>query len=139
MSQQILLVEDDPRLRKMWARILSQHGLEVTEAENGRAAMEHMLRKPANLVITDMVMPEMDGVETIVALRQSYPGVKIIAISEGGFGPAENCLKIANKLGAQKTFAKPLVLQQLLEAIRELLGQNSEAGGQIAPTKTPER
>src|SRR5579862_2914796 len=79
MSQQILLVEDDTYLRKMWARLLSQHGLEVVEAENGRAAMEQMLRKPADLVITDMVMPEMDGVETIVALRRGYPGIKIIA------------------------------------------------------------
>lgn len=122
MSQQILLVEDDAHLRKMWAGLLSQHGLEVTEAENGRAAMEQMLRKPADLVITDMVMPEMDGVETIVALRRGYPGTKIIAISEGGFGTSENCLKIADKLGAQKTFAKPLVPEQLLEAIRELLG-----------------
>ena len=121
MPQQILLVEDDHHLRRMWARLLSQNGMEVTEAENGRAAMDQMLRKPADLVITDMVMPEMDGVETIVALRRSYPGVKIIAISEGGFSPAENCLKIAHKLGAQKTFAKPLVPQQLLEAIRELL------------------
>lgn len=121
MSQRILLVEDDAYLRKMWARLLCEHGLEVTEAENGRDAMQQMSQKPADLVITDMVMPEMDGVETIVALRRGYPGIKIIAISEGGFGPAENCLKIAHKLGAQKTFAKPLVPQQLLEAIRELL------------------
>ena len=122
MSQQILLVEDDPHLRKKWAQLLSKNGLEVIEAENGRAAMEHMSRKPADLVITDMVMPVMDGVETIVALRRGYPDVKIIAISEGGFGPAENCLKIAHKLGAQKTFSKPLVPQRVLEAIQELLG-----------------
>ena len=122
MSQQILLVEDDHHLRSTWARLLSQHGLEVTEAENGSIAMEQMSQKPADLVITDMVMPVMDGVETIVALRRGYPGIKIIAISEGGFGMAEDCLKIANKLGAQRTFAKPLVPRQLLEAIRELLG-----------------
>jgi len=121
MSQRILLVEDDPHLRKKWARLLSQHGMEVTEAENGHAAMEQMQRQPADVVITDMVMPEMDGVETIVALRRGYPNVKIIAISEGGFGPTENCLKIAHKLGAQKTFPKPLVTQKVLEAVRELL------------------
>lgn len=122
MSRPILLVEDDSQLRSAISRLLSEHGFDVSEAENGRAAMQHMLRNPADLVITDMVMPEMDGVETIVALRRHYPGVKLIAISEGGFGPAENYLKIAGKLGAHKTFAKPLVPQELIGAIRELLG-----------------
>lgn len=123
MSQPILLVEDDSQLRKTIARLLSEHGFDVSEAENGRGAMQQMLRKPAGLVITDMVMPEMDGVETIVALRRHYPGIKLIAISEGGFSPAENCLKIARKLGAHKTFAKPLVPQELIDAIQELLGK----------------
>ena len=122
MPQRILLVEDDSQLRKSLALLLSQHGFEVSEAENGRTAMQQMLQKPADLVVTDMLMPKMDGVETIVALRRSYPGTKIIAISEHGLGPAENFLKIASKLGAQKTFAKPLVPEKLTEAVRELLG-----------------
>jgi CheY-like chemotaxis protein len=122
MPQRILLVDDDKQVREMFAPLLTENGYTVSEAENGRIAMEEMLRQPADLVITDMLMPEMDGVETIVALRRSYPDVKIIVISENGLGPAENFLKIASKLGARKTFAKPLDPQQLLTAVRELLG-----------------
>jgi DNA-binding response OmpR family regulator len=122
MPQRILLVDDDKQVREMLTALLAENGYAVSEAKNGRVAMEEMLRQPANLVITDMVMPEMDGVETMVALRRSHPEVKVIAISENRLGPAENFLKIASKLGARKTFAKPLDPQQLLTAVRELLG-----------------
>lgn len=122
MPRRILLVDDDQQVREMFTTLLAENGYAVSEAKDGRIAIREMLREPADLVITDMLMPKMDGVETIMALRRSYPDVKIIAISENGLGPAENFLKIASKLGACKTFAKPLNSQQLLTAIRELIG-----------------
>lgn len=63
MAQRILLVDDNESPRDMFAKLLAQHGCKVAEASNGRAAMEQMQHKPAELLITDMIMPEMDGVE----------------------------------------------------------------------------
>jgi|SRR3954471_19255892 CheY-like chemotaxis protein len=122
MALRILLVEDDNSTRKLFAQLLEHHGYEVSQAENGRAAMQQMQRQPANLVITDMIMPVMDGVDTIVAVRREYPDVKIIAVSESGFSPAENCLKIARALGSHRTLTKPLDPRELLNTIRELVG-----------------
>jgi CheY-like chemotaxis protein len=122
MAQRILLVDDDDPTRNMFARLLAQHGYRVAEASNGRAAMEQMQHKPAELVITDMIMPEMDGMEIVVALRRIYPGVKIIAMAESGLGPAENSLKIARALGVHKTLIKPLEPEQLVSAVQEVLG-----------------
>jgi len=122
MAQRIFLVEDDEPTRKIFARILAQHGYKVAEASNGRTALEQMHRMPVDVVITDMIMPEMDGIKTIVALRRIYPGVKIIALSESGLAPAETSLKIARALGAHKTLVKPLDPQQLISAVQEILG-----------------
>lgn len=69
-----------------------------------------------------MIMPEMDGMEIIVALRRIYPEVKIIAVSESGRGPAENSLRIARGPGAHKTLEKPLDPQQLISAVQEVFG-----------------
>ena len=122
MPQRILLVDDDEPTRELFARLLAQRGYQVAEAGNGRTALEQMQQKPAELVITDMIMPEMDGMEFVVALRRVYPGVKIIAMAESGLGPAENSLKIARALGAHKTLVKPLDPEQLISAVQEVLG-----------------
>jgi CheY-like chemotaxis protein len=122
MPRRILLVEDDELLRRTLARLLIRTGYEVDEAINGRAALEQMTQNRADLVVTDMIMPEMEGVETIVALRRDFPGVKIIAMSGGGMTSAENHLKIADALGSDKIMTKPLVPGQFLKAVRELIG-----------------
>jgi CheY-like chemotaxis protein len=117
----ILLIEDDEPLRKTLGRLFLRSGYEVAEAENGRTALQEMARQPADLVITDLIMPEVEGVETIRSLRRQYPGIKIIAMSGGGRSSAEGYLRIAQNLGAQRVLAKPLTPWELLEAIRELL------------------
>ena len=122
MPQRIVLVDDDEPTRELFAKLLTQRGYMVTQAGNGRAALDQMGQKPAELVITDMIMPEMDGMEIIVAVRRIYPGVKIIAVAESGLGPAENSLKIARALGAHKTLVKPLDAEQLISAVQEVLG-----------------
>ena len=76
-----------------------------------------------NLIITDIVMPEKEGLETIMEFRRRSPGVKIIAISGGGKIEANEYLNLAQMLGAQKTFSKPFELKKLLEEVRELLQQ----------------
>src|SRR5215469_8931676 len=104
-SRRVLLVEDDEPLRRALSRFLTQNGYEVAQAPNGVLALQHMQQQPAEVVVTDMLMPEMDGVETILALRRAYPGVRIIAMSGGGINSAENYLAIARALGTSKILA----------------------------------
>jgi CheY-like chemotaxis protein len=120
MAGRILLVEDDDNLRSALARLLVRTGYIVMEAGDGRVALLQMSQQPADLVITDMLMPVMEGAQTILALRRMYPGVKIIAISGGGICSAESCLAIARALGAQKVLTKPLIMAEFLDAVRDL-------------------
>jgi len=120
----ILVVEDDDQMRAILKQILERAGHEVAEAANGRAAMEMQRRACADLVITDIIMPEMDGIEMITALRRDFPAVKIIAISGGSrIGPME-FLSLARVLGAHRTLHKPFALQDMLDAVDELLGRD---------------
>ena len=78
-------------------------------------------QKPADLIITDIVMPTKEGIEMIAELRQEFPDINIIAISGGGLGLAEDYLDWAQHLGAQLTFAKPVDLDELSEAVHNLI------------------
>lgn len=119
----ILVAEDDDHLRSVLKEFLEWTGHEVLEAANGRSAMEMQRRTSADLVITDIIMPEMDGIETIMALRREFPEVKIIAISGGSrIGPRE-FLNLARVLGAHRTLHKPFALQDMMQAVDELLGE----------------
>lgn len=118
----ILIVDDEDQLRAVLKEILEIEGYEVAEAADGRAAMEAQRLQGFDLVITDIIMPEMDGIETIMALRKDFPSVKIIAISGGRrVGPGE-FLNLAKTLGAHRILHKPFVLQEMLDVVSELLG-----------------
>jgi len=119
----ILIVEDDDELRTVLRQFLEQEGYGVVEAADGRAAMEMQRQTGADLVITDIVMPEMDGIETIMALRRGFPSVKIIAISGGERVGPRAFLNLAKVLGAHRTLHKPFVFEDMLEAVEELLGE----------------
>ena len=116
----ILLIEDDAPLRQTLARLLSRSGYAVREAENGKVGLCLMGERAADLVVTDILMPEMEGIETIRHLRKRYPETRIVAISGGGRGDAHCYLKIARELGAQKTLTKPFFPYELLSALKEL-------------------
>ncbi|AGW14394.1 response regulator [Megalodesulfovibrio gigas] len=119
----LLLVEDDPQVRSMLSETLRQEGYEVVEAANGREAIAAYKASPADLVITDIIMPEQDGVETIHSLRRDFPQAKIIAISGGSANVrGEYLLGTADALGAMKTFKKPVDINLLLKTIADLLG-----------------
>jgi CheY-like chemotaxis protein len=119
----ILVVEDDVPFREMLRKILERAGYEVQEAQNGHVALELYRQQPSDLIITDLVMPEKEGIETILEFRRLNSAVKIIAISGGGrMNPAVN-LAMAQKLGANRTLAKPFAPQELLDAIAEVLAE----------------
>ncbi len=119
--ERILVVEDDDSVRKLLVRILSVEGYPVEEASSAPAALEIIRDNPPGMVITDLLMPDQDGLELIMEIRRSGAALKIIAISAGGrIGPA-TYLELANRLGADRTITKPFQPETLLRAVRELL------------------
>ncbi len=98
--------------------MLESAGYEVREAPNGRVAIEELSRRPARVMITDIFMPEQEGIETIRIARKTYPDLGIIAIS-GAAG--EHYLKMAQLLGATASLLKPFHLKDVLETVRATL------------------
>jgi CheY-like chemotaxis protein len=117
----ILLVEDEEQLRSMLRIVLKSAGHAVEEAGNGREALELYSKSPADLIVTDIVMPDKEGIETIITLRESYPDVKIIAMSGGGRTGAQNYLELAKKLGANHVLAKPFSPGDFLDVVNMVL------------------
>ncbi|PID78698.1 response regulator [bacterium DOLZORAL124_64_63] len=117
----ILIIEDDVEVREYLESVLSRAGYQVLSAANGKAGVEVFAASPADLVITDIIMPEKDGIETIMDLRRRNPNLKVIAISGGGRAEPENYLHSAKLLGANKTMKKPFTNEEMLQAIRDLL------------------
>jgi DNA-binding response OmpR family regulator len=117
----ILIIEDDDQVRSMLRGALEREGYLVEEAGDGRQGLIRYRAVPTDLVITNILMPEQEGLETIRALRQEFPAVKIIAISGGGQRGTLDFLVIAQRLGAQRTLRKPFDLHELRHTVRELL------------------
>jgi len=119
--KRILIIDDDFLVRDMLERLMRKSRYDVETAEDGGRALRLHRRPPVDLVITDIIMPEKEGLETIAEFRKSAPAVKIIAISGGGrIGPS-SYLRMAKLLGAARTFAKPADTAQLLSTVEELL------------------
>lgn len=117
----ILVIDDDPQIRTMLRFMLENVGYEVRDAADGKAGMSLFREKPADLVITDIIMPEKEGIETILELRRDFPSAKIIAMSGGGRLGPEQYLESAKNLGAQRILTKPFSKENVLEAVRNLL------------------
>ena len=117
----ILLIEDDDSVRAMLRETLEHFGHTVIEARNGTEGLARFPHGNADLVITDMVMPETEGFEVLRALRRTHPRVKIIAISGAGADSGAGYLRMAKLLGASTVLAKPFSADVLLAAINELL------------------
>ncbi len=118
----ILLADDDHQVRSMLKLTLERAGHEIVEAEDGAQAVQRFSSSSIDLVITDIVMPEKEGIETIMELRSINPQVKIIAISGGGRINPDDYLSWARRFGVLHTFTKPVDRHQLLNAINELMG-----------------
>ncbi len=120
--KRILVIDDHTALRQMLRRILEREGYEVVEAGDGKEGVEFYRQVPADLIITDVVMPEKDGVEIIRELKRDFPDVRVIAISGGSrtLG-ARYCLAAMKALGALYALTKPFGRKELLEAVHELL------------------
>lgn len=116
----ILLIDDDSALRGVIAKGLEHSGHSVIQAEDGQQGVELARVTSLDLVITDLVMPVQEGVETIVMLRRECPALPIIAISGGG-GNASLYLEIAEKVGAKRVLSKPFTTKELLGVIAAVI------------------
>lgn len=121
----ILVVDDDAQVRDMLTTTLEREGYEVCEASDGAEAVEVYDPMKVDLVITDIVMPEKEGIETIMDIRGKNPQAPIIAISGGGRINPEDYLHWARRLGVTCTFTKPVDRRQLLDAIEMMLSKES--------------
>ena len=122
----ILVVDDDARVLRSLDRLLTREGYEVETAADGFIALKMFEERAADLVITDINMPGMDGIEVITALQDLRSDVPVIAISAGGLLPSEVLLQNADMLGAISSISKPFDVDTLLEAVsRALVGEPS--------------
>lgn len=122
----ILVVDDEKLICEMLDILLSRAGHRVTTAFDGIQALEAVKTTPVDLVIADIVMPEKDGLETIMQLRQEHPSIQIIAISGGSRIGNADFLAMAAEFGACETFYKPLDKDALLCAVDKCLSGSSE-------------
>ena len=124
--RRILVIDDDDLVRDTLLRILARAGSDVAGAKDGREGVDRFRESPPDLILTDVIMPDQDGIETIVELRRLDPKLPIIAISGGGRAKAMQFLDAAHKLGANKVMSKPVKQADLLTAISELLEKIEE-------------
>ncbi len=126
-------MDDDVQVQSMLRGALEDEGYEVTVASNGKEGMQYWERDHFDLVITDLLMPEKEGLETIRELRKKSPITKIMAISGGIRDSGVDYLTLARKFGASRTFGKPISLPDFLDSVRELLETTSGEGEADGP------
>jgi CheY-like chemotaxis protein len=124
----ILLIDDDDTLRLTLRRSLERAGYETHEADNGRTALNCLREAPVDLILTDILMPEMEGIELILSLRRSLPTLPIIAMSGGGRATPEGYLKLSQDSGATSILTKPFEIEQLLATVSALIGAPDRTG-----------
>lgn len=113
----VLLIDDEAGLRLTMRKMLEAGGHEVVEADNGRRGVEAFRRQPPDVVVTDIIMPDREGIETIRDIRALDAKVRIVAISGGGRNQNMEFLRIAAKLGASATLAKPFRKEEFLACV----------------------
>jgi CheY-like chemotaxis protein len=113
----VLVVDDEDQIRQLIRETLEQAGYEVQEARDGKEGLERYRTKPADLVIMDILMPDQDGLESIMTLRREFPTSRVIAITGGSdMIGILNFLDVAKMLGARRTLQKPFEMKTLLDA-----------------------
>jgi CheY-like chemotaxis protein len=120
----ILVIDDDKGIRQFLRASLKEAGHRVREAADGAEGLAAYRKRPADLVVCDIYMPEKEGLETILELRQEFPDAKVVAIS-GGHDPEIDMLAYAKVLGAAVTITKPFTQKELLDAVNRTLAAQS--------------
>ncbi len=114
----VLVVDDEDAIRQLIRETLEQAGYQVSDARDGKEGLARYRKAPADLVIMDILMPDQDGLESILTLRREFPNVKIVAITGGSdMIGILNFLDVAKMLGARRTLQKPFEMKQLLDVV----------------------
>ena len=121
----ILIIDDESQIRSMLRIMLERVGYEVIEAADGMEGIRQYRDNPADLIITDLIMPNKDGIGMIIELKKEFPAVKIIAMSGGGVNRPEGYLDGAKKLGATRTLTKPIDRDEMLSAVKDTLKEDT--------------
>jgi CheY-like chemotaxis protein len=131
----VLVVDDDPDLLKLITAAFTRAGFKTYSARNGRLAVQLVRALKPDLMVTDIVMPEKEGIATIIEVKAASPDTSVIAISGGGaYGRSGNFLQWAEELGADEVMAKPFPVSQLLTAARVVLGRKGAPNAARAAT-----
>ncbi len=131
--RRILIIDDEPQIRSMLKLMLERDGYEVVEAPDGVEGIRAYRQNPADLIITDLIMPNKDGIGMIIDLKKEFPEVKIIAMSGGGLNKPDGYLKGAKKLGAACTLTKPIDREEMLRAVKDILKDTPSPSDQVNP------
>ncbi len=118
----VLVIDDEPQMRSMIRRILSAAQYIVTEAQDGRDGLECLVKCQPSIVITDIYMPNMEGIETIREIRRRDPATKIVVMSGGG-SSGDMYLKAAQAFGADVVLQKPFRAEELLTVVSRLIAE----------------
>ena len=119
--KKILIIDDEPYILLMLKKMLERAGYKVELASNGKEGMDIFRKQTTDLVITDIIMPDREGLELIIEMKKTRPDLKIIAISGGGRISPDSYLECATHFGAEKVFQKPFRQKELVSAVRELM------------------
>ncbi len=119
----ILVLDDDPSILSLFGQFFESAGYSVTLAPDGKEGLRSVKAKKPDLIITDIMMPEMDGLELLMEIKRHHPEIPVIAISGGMKIQPVSFLPQAQKFGARRVFIKPVSLADLLQAVQELLGE----------------
>ncbi len=117
----VLIIDDDPKILLSVSEILEEEGHEVREAGDGKSALELVADGAPDLIVSDMYMPEMDGIELLIRLQTEHPGTPLVAMSGGGYMAKEELLRNASMLGAVDVLEKPFTIEQLLDVVNRAL------------------
>jgi len=128
----IVVIDDEIAIRDLLCGVLEDAGHAVTGYSNGRAGIEHLKRERVDLLVTDIFMPEMEGLETIRRARAIEPELPIIAIS-GGWSYGGDYLWVAQQFGALETLKKPFLTRDLLAKVDALLGHDAVGAAGVLP------
>ncbi len=123
---EILIIDDEPGVLGILRKILESAGHSVADAPDGEVALRHFEGKPADLVITDIFMPGMDGIEFLVHIRKTFPDARVLAMSGGGLLSRDQALSDAALLGADGILQKPFTKDEVLEAVARTMKSDTE-------------
>lgn len=127
----ILIIDDEEALATAMQKLLHRHGFAVHTAANGNVGLNLLKTERVDLVITDIFMEEMEGLETILAIKREHPTILLVAMSGGSKVVGLDCLPLAKKLGADRLLRKPIAIQTLLDTIQELNSAAANLGRRL--------